>query len=143
MSTMNLNDLDAATLTLLAKEAASAAKVARPRMDPGTYQLDERVQLQVTGQIKVGEDYTQQIVAKADPWLLLAAAMSHLNGVTMESITKEALTADPALLKSLKKQAADCIAACKAPTTTACKGKVTTKGSVEVKAHGSKTAQAA
>ncbi len=127
-----LNTLSPAALTLLAKAVADAAKDARETLPVGTNPVTETVTLIVNGQVKVGEDYEQRIVAKADPWLLLAAAMSHLNGVTMESITREALSADPALVASLKTQASTCIELLKVPTMTPCKGKVTTKGSVEV-----------
>lgn len=128
----NLNTLSPATLTLLAKAVADAAKDAREALPVGANPVSETVTLTVNGKVTVGEDYEQRIVAKADPWLLLAAAMSHLNGVTMESITREALTCDPALVLSLKAQAATCIEAVKAPTMTACNGKVTTKGTVTV-----------
>lgn len=53
--------------------------------------------------------------------------MSKLNGVTVDSLVREALTADPALVKSLKAKAATAINAVKAPTLTVCNGKVTTK----------------
>ena len=45
--------------------------------------------------LKVGDDYEQRIVAKADPWKLLTVALSHLNDVTVDSIVREARTADP------------------------------------------------
>ena len=64
-------------------------------------------------------------MAKADPWTLLAAALSHLNGVTVASLTREALTADPKLIASIKKEAKTAIASVKGPTMTDCKGKVT------------------
>lgn len=60
------------------------------RLPVGTHIIEETVTLTVTGQVKVGEDYEQRIVAKADPWKLLLVALSKLNGVTMESIVKEA-----------------------------------------------------
>jgi hypothetical protein len=91
----------------------------------GEYGVDFMVR--VSGNIKRGENYTAKIVAKADPWLLLAAALSHLNGITVESIVREALAADPALVESLKVKAADAISTLKGTTETPCNGRVTTK----------------
>lgn len=103
-------------------KAASEAKAA---LDVGEHDVD--VTVRVTGSIKRGLDYNQKIVAKADPWLLLGVALSHLNGVTVDSIVRESLTADPELVKSLKKTAQDAMDAVKAPTDTPCTGKVTSK----------------
>ena len=91
----------------------------------GQHEVD--VTVRVRGTLTRGENYTAQIVEKANPWLILAVAMSHLNGVTVDSIVKEALTADPALVDSLKEKAAEAIAAIKGPTETACNGKTTGK----------------
>jgi len=104
---------------------AAEAKKASAELPVGNHDVDFTVR--VTGSLKRGADYTSKIVAKADPWTLLAAALSHLNGVTVDSLVKEALTADPALIKSLKASAADAIGKVKGPTETACNGKVTTK----------------
>jgi len=91
-------------------------------VSPGDYNVAFNVM--VTGMIRVGEDYTQQIVAKADPWLLLATALSKLNGVTVESIVRDSL-ADNIDPKEVKKQASDAMARIKGKTETDCKGKVT------------------
>jgi len=119
--------MNAATLTLLAKEVASLAKSARDELAVGGHIVDETVTLHVSGSVKVGEDYDQRIVLKADPWTLLHAALSHLNGVTVDSLVREALTADPKLVKSIKAEAQTAMDAINAPTMTACKGKVTIK----------------
>jgi hypothetical protein len=102
----------------VAREAAATIPV-------GTHPVDVTVRL--TGTLTKGEDYDGQIVAKADPWTLLAVALSHLNGVTVESITREALAADPALVADLKKGAQAAIEAVKGLTVTRCNGKVTVK----------------
>jgi hypothetical protein len=122
----NLENLNPAEIIALAKVVKAAeAKKASTELAVGNHDVDFTVR--VTGSLKRGADYTQQIVAKADPWTLLAAALSHLNGVTVDSLVKEALAADPALVKSLKANAAEAIAKVKGPTDTACNGKVTTK----------------
>jgi hypothetical protein len=110
--------------------SAAAARKASAELTPGEHNVDCLVH--VTGTLKRGEDYEQEIVAKADPWTLVAAALSHLNGVTVDSLVREALTADPELVKSLKREAATAVKAVKAPTLTACNGKVTVKLDVSV-----------
>ncbi len=122
---MDLTSLHPATIWALHKALTAARSATRVDMPVGDNDVDELVTLHVNGTTRCGDDYDQPIVAKADPWLLLAAALSHLNGVTVESLTREALTADPKLAASLKKRAKVAIAAVKGPTMTACKGKVT------------------
>lgn len=107
-----------------AVESASSTLVA------GEYPVDFTVRIK--GSLKKGEDYDQDIVAKADPWLLLAAALSKLNGVTVDSLVREAETQDESLIDGLKTRAAEAIAKIKATTTTKCTGKVTTKLTVEM-----------
>ena len=124
--------MNAATLTLLAKSVADLSKDARDDLTVGKHNVDETVTLHVSGLVTVGEDYEQRIVLKADPWTLLQAALSHLNGVTVDSLVREALTADPKLVKSIKESAQEAMDALNATTLTACKGKVTVKGGAEV-----------
>ena len=131
--------MNAATLTLASKVLAAQAKAARADLEVGSYTVDETVLINIAGTVKCGESYTQQVVAKADPWLLLSVALSHLNGVTVESIVTEALAADPKLVKSLKAQAATAVAAVKAPTETTCQGKVTVAKGAAVTVVGSKS----
>ena len=114
--------------TPLAKLLAAQAKDVRDELQPGEYILDEEITFHLRGGLKVGEDYESRIVAKADPWTLLAAALSHLNGVTVASLVREALTADPELVKSIKDRAKVAMREVKAPTLTECRGKVTLVG---------------
>jgi hypothetical protein len=123
--TMN-QELTAAQIVAITK-AIPAKVVTKAKADLGVGDHDVDVTVRVTGSIKRGLDYSQKIVAKADPWLLLGVALSHLNGVTVDSIVREALTADPELVKSLKKTAQTALDAIKAPTDTDCSGKVTAK----------------
>ena len=126
-----MKDLGRNETIALAKVIKDAvAKDASAGLSAGEYLVDFTVR--VSGSFKKGEDYDQEIVAKADPWLLLAATLSHLNGVTVESIVREALTADVALVDSLKENAAKAIQAIKGPTNTTCNGKITTKLAVAV-----------
>jgi len=117
-------DLSAAEVVALSKLVTAAqAKAASGNLPVGQHSV--ALDLRVEVDLNRGEDYVQAIVAKADPWTLLAAALSHLNGVTVKSIVREALTSDPALIKSLKAEAAEALAEVKTPTDTDCNGKVT------------------
>jgi hypothetical protein len=121
------SDLEALEVVALGKAVKDAAyKLASAGLVAGEYPVDFKVH--VSGKIMKGEDYDQPIVAKCDPWLLLAAALSKLNGVTIDSLVREAETADPALVDSLKAKAAEAIEAIKgALPPTRCNGKVTAK----------------
>ncbi len=121
-----LTNLSHATLTILAKSVAAAQKANRKATEAGEYPVDSQVIIDVSGTVKVGEDYSQEIVLKADPFTLLTVALSHLNGVTIESIVEEARTADPKLVASIKAQAVAAWGTVKGGTKTGCKGKVTT-----------------
>lgn len=117
----NLTDAEVkAVYALVTKDAAQKAS---EKLSVGDHKVDFK--LHIHGVLHRGEDYESHKVATANPWLLLAVAFSHLNGVTVESITQEALTADPALVESLKAQAAVAIQAIKGPTLMAENGKVT------------------
>ena len=115
------NPFEVLAIAKVIKETAE--KAARKETNPGEYSVDFAVR--IAGTIKVGETYEQRIVAKADPWLLLAVALSKLNGITVESIAREALACnlDPVAIKD---QASAAIASLKDPTLTVCQGKVTT-----------------
>ena len=130
---MKIEGLSNPELIALSKVVtAGDAKTASASLSEGEYIVDFAVR--VVGSIKRGANYESKIVAKADPWLLLAVALSHLNGVTVESIVRESLTADPALAESLKVKAAEAIATMKEQTKTPCNGKVTVKLLAEKKA---------
>ena len=123
---MKIDGLNAEGLVAVAKlVSAKEQSEANATLAAGTYAVDFTVR--VRGSLNRGENYVQKIPAKADPWLLLASALSHLNGVTVDSIVKEALTHDPALIDDLKAKAAVAIEAVKGPTDTPCNGKTTAK----------------
>jgi len=130
---MKIEGLTGPELIALSKiVSADDAKDASSVLSEGEYIVDFSVR--VAGSIKRGANYKSKLVAKADPWLMLAVALSHLNGVTVESIVKEALAADPALVESLKTKAAEAIKSIKNLTESPCNGKVTTKLIAEKKA---------
>lgn len=129
---MNLTALPAPVLAVLAKRAGEAAKDVRDELASGKHTVDETVLVRIVGGVSVGEDYESRIVAKADPWGLLACALGRLNGVTVEALVKEALSKDSADMKALKAQVTAAMAAVKAPTTTVCRGAVRVDKSAEV-----------
>jgi len=102
---------------------------ARDAVGPGEY--DVNVLVRVKGSVKVGNDYGQRMVATANPWKLLGVALSKLNGVSVDSIVREA-EANGLNDEAIKAQAAVAIAAVKGPTEKTCKGKVTAKLTFEV-----------
>ena len=124
--TTTLKTLSPAELQLLAKEVAKAQKATRGNLDVGDTPVDSLVTLHLNGTVRCGEDFEQRHVAKAQPWALLAVALSKLNGVTVASLTREALSADAALITQVKAGAEDAIQAIKEPTRKPTRGKVTT-----------------
>ena len=102
---------------------------AREAVGAGEYAVDFMVH--VTGGIKVGDDYEQVCAPEADPWGLLAVALSKLNGVTLAAIVTEHLDADADTIKEVKAKAKEALAAIKEPTRKPYKGKVTTSLVVE------------
>jgi len=140
MTTTNLSTLSPATLTALSKALADAAKDAREALSVGTFNVEEKVLLSVSGTVKVGEDYEQKIVNKAKPWNVIAVLLGELNterlatgkaGIDMAMIIKMAEAVDPTLVKQAQDAADGEAAALKAPTLTKCNGKVTVKATVE------------
>jgi hypothetical protein len=106
----------------LALKKVTATKAQREEVSPGVH--TGTFLAEISYELTVGEDYEQRIVAKADPWLLFATAMSKLNGVTVESIVREAMESGLDA-KAVKKSASEAMQAVKEPTMTQCKGKVT------------------
>ena len=105
-------------------------KDARKQVTPGSYPADFWVH--VSGDIDVGADYVRRVPQKAKPWDLLAAALSRLNGVTVDAIVRDALNAAPDLVETVKKQAEASIQAIKGTTETVCAGRVEADLKVEV-----------
>ena len=103
--------------------AGPALTQAREKLDPGEYQVDATVR--VTGVVRVGEDYTQRITANANPWGLLAVALSKLNSVTVESLVREADRVAAGVTKDIQARATSAIQEIKAATERTCAGKVT------------------
>ena len=78
----------------------------------------------VKGTLKKGEDFEKQVPQTAKPWLLLAVALSKLNGVTLESIVKEALSFDAKQEKVVKAEATAALTKIKGKTVKTMSGQV-------------------
>jgi len=119
---MKLSDLIAVAIGKGIKEV----KASSDALTVGTHEVDAIVHIK--GTLTKGEDYEQKIRHKAQPEAILAVALSKLNGVTIESIVKEAMDVDPDRITVIKKEASDAIEKLKeAKGKTPCSGKVTTK----------------
>ena len=97
-------------------------------LEVGEYAVNMDVHIE--GVIKRGADYEQEIVEKAEPWSLLAIALSKLNNVTIESLVREAQSDNPEVAE-IKEKANAAIAEIKGKTKTACNGKITVKLTAE------------
>lgn len=99
---------------------------AKEKLPVGTHEVDALVH--ISGTVTKGEDYEQVIWHKATPEAILAVALSKLNGVTIESIVKEAMDIDPERITIIKKEAEEAIEKLRLDKgMTKCKGKVTSK----------------
>jgi len=121
-----------ATETLAINKLVSdkAVKDARKQIAPGTYLTD--FWLRISGSVEIGEKYVRRVPQKAQPWLLLAVALSHLNGVTVESIVREAMSADPEMVADIKARADAAVVSLKGMTETACSGRIKANLNAEV-----------
>ena len=111
---------------------------ARDCLTPGNYAINAT--LRMVGSMKVGEPYPQMIVAKADVWGLLAAALSKCNGVTIDKLLREYFAAqeqNDKLGSVLNVQAKAAIEAIKGKTKQTCRGRVTPRVSCELLANAS------
>lgn len=99
--------------------------------EPGEHEVDFLVH--VKGGIAKGVDVEKMVPQTAKPWLLLAVALSKLNGVTVESLTQEALSMTPEMEKQVKTDATVALTKIKGQTTKLTKGAVRFKKGFEVK----------
>lgn len=108
----------------------TAYKKVSAELKAGEYSVD--MLIRIKGDITKGDDYKQDIVLKADPWGLLAVALSKLNDITVEALTREALKLTKDKMTKIKEQAKEAIIKVKGPTETKCNGKVTAKVVAEI-----------
>ena len=122
--------MNALNIIALSKAVTTKAKsAARDEIVPGKVNVDFIAHIR--GLLTVGEDFEQVLAMKADPWTLLALALSHLNGVTIDHLVRESVSGE-INVDDIKRQADMALALIKAPTRSVCKGKVTAKLEVEI-----------
>lgn len=100
---------------------------AKSRLSSGEYEVDTRIRL--IGVVKKGEPYMTKVAMRADPWKLLAVALSKLNNVTMETIVRESLAEDSTIVKAAADEA---IARIVAATESEVDGRITGKVIMEL-----------
>lgn len=81
--------------------------------------------IQIVGGLKKGEPFEQRVAAAANPWALLARALSKLNTASIEAIVRESLSVDEAETEAIKQAAADAIEKIVGATKRQMSGKVT------------------
>ena len=96
-------------------------------LSAGKYAIDQTVRIQ--GTITKGEDYDSIVHMAIPTWDILAVALSKLNGITIESIVKEALAMgeNKEMISDVKAKAQSAIDAIKGTAVETCAGRVTTK----------------
>jgi len=129
--TTGIDKLEALALTAVFKTIREDdAKEVSSKIPVGENKVDFLVR--ITGVIKKGDDFNQRVVAKAQPWGLIATLMSKLNGVTLESVIKESMAVDPDKVTEVKEGAKKAMAELKGETWTKCNGRVSPYLNVEV-----------
>ena len=123
-----MNAIETLAIDKLVSE--KAMKNARKQIAPGTYLTDFWVR--ISGSVEIGEKYVRRVPQKAQPWNLLAVALSHLNGTTVESIVREAMAADPEMVKDIKARADAAVVSLKGMTETTCAGRIKANLNAEI-----------
>lgn len=109
--------------------AIKAGAKQRDQVSPGEYELDFTVR--VRGELAIGED-VEAIVSASIPWQRVAAvALDKLNGVTLESVLREALEGEVDE-DAIGSRAAEAMEALKGTTRRTRKGAVRAKLVTEV-----------
>jgi hypothetical protein len=126
-----LENLSSAEIIALSKAVKAAdSKAASSELAEGDHDVDFVVR--VTGSIKRGANYEQQVANKIDWALLTACLFGKVNEATAAAAMTDYLAAQGKIEKELKASANAKVAVLKTKTLTACNGKVTTKVAAEV-----------
>ena len=94
MINLKTTELDPQILLALSKLLAgdSHKKACRKAVNEGVFDIDHTIR--ISGTMKVSGDH-QAVIYTAVPWAkVLGVALSKLNGVTLESVVREALSGD-------------------------------------------------
>lgn len=119
-------------ILMAAHKAVSEAafKTLSQNLEPGNYPVDCTVR--IVGSLKKGKPVTQTYAAAADPWKVLAVALSKLNAATREAVIRDSLTISDKDATVLKAQADDLIQKLVQPTERTRTGNVSAILAVEV-----------
>lgn len=126
---------------MLSKLLEPVAKLARNAVAVGEKPVAGRFTLQVNGKIKIGEDYQQRIVQKANPWGLVHVLLEELQeltiaatggGVDLNVLVRRALVCDENLQAQAEERANKIAASLKEETRQTCRGKTTVTGRLDV-----------
>lgn len=90
---------------------------------PGIHVVDTTVRL--VGTLKKGEPFETAVAAAANPWRLLAKALSKLNSATIESLVRESLEVSDEEESAVKDEAKKAIESIVASTTRKQTGRIT------------------
>lgn len=94
--------------------------------------LPINVAVSLTGALKKGEPYTKRVAAKANPWKLLAKALSKLNQTTIDSLVAESIAVSDDECTAIAEKANQAIAQIVATTETQMAGNITSTLNLEV-----------
>lgn len=87
--------------TILALSKWDKSDTVRAKIAPGTYEIDALIR--VRGEMVVGKDCPDAKIAAAVPWQKICTVLlGKLNGVTIESVLREALAGGDALDEAAK-----------------------------------------
>lgn len=81
--------------------------------------------IRIAGAIKKGAAYRQRVAAAANPWALLAKALSKLNSATIESIVEESMSVGDEEASAIKAKASEALDKILASTERDMPGRVT------------------
>jgi hypothetical protein len=130
---METKNFDNAQMTALGKLGNFLKKEIDAAESPETGEHFVDFLVHVKGSLLKGEDFSKQVPQTAKPWLLFAVALSKLNGVTVDSIVKEAMSFDAKQEKTVKEQAISALTKIKGTTVKEMKGQVRFGKKFEVK----------
>lgn len=88
--------------------------------------------IRIVGGLKKGDPYEQRIPQKANPWALLAKALSKLNAASVESLVQEALAVSDEEASAIKDTAQEALDRISDATVVTISGRVTATLALEV-----------
>lgn len=100
------------------------------QLEVGQHIVDCRVQLR--GALKKGNPFKTKVPAAANPWRLLAVALSKLNQTSVDAVVRESLAMGEEQTTAVKKAAEDAITRIVAATERESSGRITGEVILEI-----------